>query len=178
MPNIHLSSKDALILSSNCYNEYSCLFWLPAILSELVSTSISATPTPLSAALLSLGPLTYRLYHVLLLLYWHHRIPTTEFIYICMYSKTDFCQFQFLLSKTEKESSRKEAQGSYAYVVLNGQLKPRLPLPSAVHSSALSQNWLLYILSGITPQATACKQLHGFCPRILITFFKSTYLYC
>lgn len=175
MPNIHLSSEDALILSSNCCNEYSCLFWLPAILPELASTSISATSTPPSAALLSLGPLTYGLYHVLLLLYWHHRIPTTEFIYICMYSQD---RLQFLLSKRERESSRKEAQGSYAYVVLNGQLKPRLPLPSAVHSSALSQNWLLCVLSGISPQATACKQLHGFCPRILITFFKSTYLYC
>lgn len=90
MPTIHLSSEDALILSSNCCNEYSCLFWLPAILSELVSTSISATPTPPSAALPSLGPLTHGLYHVLLLLYCHHRIPTTEFTYICMYYKTDF----------------------------------------------------------------------------------------
>lgn len=174
MPNIHLSSEDALILSSNCCNEYSCLFWLPAILSELVSTSISATPTPPSAALLfgSLNTWAFSCAASPI----RASQDTKHWIHIYLHILQN--RLQFLLSKPERESSRKGAQGSYACVVLNGQLKPRLPLPSAVHSSALSQNWLLCVLSGITPQATACKQLHSFCPRILITFFKSTYLYC
>lgn len=114
------------------------------------------------------------LYHELLLLCGQHREACAESIYNSTNSKADFN----FCSASQQASSREGTQGSYACRLLNGQLKPRLPFPSAVHSSALSQNWLLCALSGRAPQATVCEQLHCFCLGILITFFKSTYLYC